>query len=468
MGGSQNQLTAETIDYAKSVNVYDLARALGIPLERVGRSYFTSCFVHGEKTPSLSIDPEKNRFKCFGSCEDTGGKGGISFYMYYKWGKFDESFFLEAVEDVCYLMGHTVMYRDGTEMKSDRPVQQHTQIEERRDSPLAEPQLITAVYQSLVNKLTLNIDHYHHLLNERKLSPSVIALRQYRSYPERPYLIARDIGEEFTTLEGVPGFYESVKRDDSGTYWNLAGTPGILIPVRDEYGVIQGFQLRVESPKLSPVIKSVEEHHLQAEITDKQVLTVLYKKRLVYSGKVTGSETIPIRVAGQLVGTVTLKKRNKYIWLSSSGRRKGTKAVPTYHVSYPPAGIPDGSTIDCSTVFVTEGPLKGDISSEYIGKPVVSFPGLSQWYLGVEGAMKLNPNRVVIAVDGDALHTVKDKDTDDEREEAGEVIRSLIRSFASEGVSIDLAIWDAKMSSKGIDDLYTSGLKPNIFSVFEV
>ncbi|MDC0764259.1 CHC2 zinc finger domain-containing protein [Brevibacillus sp. AG] len=463
----RQRISEETIEFAKSVNVFDIAQAIGLPLEKTGKSYFTNCIVHSEKTPSFSIEPGKNRYHCFGQCHDTGGKGAISFIMYYEWKKYDETLFLQAVEKVCYYMGHPVVYTDGSRIESDRPVKPPSQFRERVDSPLAEPQMITAVYRSLIDKLSLKKEHINHLRFERRMTIDVIGLRQYRSYPERPYVIAGEINQEFTTLEGVPGFYESVRQDGSGTYWNMSGINGILIPVRNEYGIVQGFQLRVESPKLHPIIEAVNDHPLHAEISDTQILTVHYKKKLIYSGKVQDSSKIPITIAGQLVGNVRVKKRNKYIWLSSTEKRKGSKVVPTYHVAYPPNGMPDGSTIDCSVVDITEGPLKGDIMSEYTGRPAVCFPGLSQWYLAVEGAMKLKPKKVILSIDGDAIRTIHNKDTDEEKEEAGEVVRSLIREFAAEGVSIDLALWDITRSSKGIDDLYISGMKPKLFSIID-
>ncbi|MGG4499018.1 CHC2 zinc finger domain-containing protein [Brevibacillus reuszeri] len=467
MDSEQKILSEETVNFAKSVNVFDLAKALGLPLSKTGRSYFTNCFVHSEKTPSLSIEPGKNRFHCFGQCTDTGGTGAISFMMYYRWGKFDESLFPKAVEEVCYYMGYTVNYADGSDRKSDRPTRPLFVQSQREDSPLAEIQLVAAVYRSLIDKLSLKKEHLDHLLHERKMTTDVIRLRQYRSYPDKPYLFARDISDEFTTLEGVPGFYESVKKDSSGVYWNMSGTNGILIPVRNEYGVVQGFQLRVESPMLHPVIEAIGEHPLKAEISDGYVLTVHYKKRLIYSGKVTGNDQIPIQIAGETVGKVRIKKRNKYIWLSSNEKRKGSKIVPTYHVAYPPEAMPDGSTIDCSVVDITEGPLKGDIMSEFTGRPAVCFPGLSQWMLAFEGAMKLQPKKVILAIDGDAIRTVVNKDKEDERVEAGEVIRSFIRAFSAEGVSIDLALWDIASSAKGIDDLYLAGLRPQYFSIID-
>lgn len=464
---SQKRLTQETIDYAKSVNVYDMALALGIPLERVGRSYFTHCFVHDEKTPSLSIEPSRNRFTCFGRCEDTKGSGAIAFYQFYKWRKKDNANFIEAVIEVCHLMGHPVTYEDGTTIESDRPVRPQIVISEREDSPLAEYQLLTAVYASLIEKLPLKKSHFDHLTKERKIDTAVVGMRQYRSFPVRPYMVASELLNEFQTLEGIPGFYESVKRDESDTYWNMSGINGILIPVRNEYGAIHGIQIRVESPKLVPSIFATEGHAIQATVTEKDVLTIHYKKRLVYSAKVTGSEKVPIKIAGQDIGHVTLKRKNKYIWLSSTGRRKGTKAVPTYHVAYPPSGFPDGSTIDCSTVGVTEGPIKGDIASEYMGIPFVCIPGLTQWHLAVEGVKRLNAKKVILAIDGDALKEPVQDNKEEEKEEVGKVIRALIKEFASEGISIDIAMWDISSSAKGIDDLYTLGLKPKIFPVFE-
>jgi DNA primase len=54
------------IDQAKRTDLVALAQAKGIELKKNGKSYFGLCPFHADKNPSLSINPSKNLFQCFG------------------------------------------------------------------------------------------------------------------------------------------------------------------------------------------------------------------------------------------------------------------------------------------------------------------------------------------------------------------------------------------------------------------
>lgn len=55
----------------REVSIQRLAEARGIKLQRVGRSLMGLCPFHDDRNPSLSIDPEKNEWHCFG-CDRKG------------------------------------------------------------------------------------------------------------------------------------------------------------------------------------------------------------------------------------------------------------------------------------------------------------------------------------------------------------------------------------------------------------
>lgn len=84
------------IEMAEKINLVDYA-AQTCDLRRSGNNYFTSCFLHNEKTPSLCISAEKNLWHCFGC----GCGGNI-----YNWiMKYDGVDFQEAVNKVALLTG---------------------------------------------------------------------------------------------------------------------------------------------------------------------------------------------------------------------------------------------------------------------------------------------------------------------------------------------------------------------------
>jgi DNA primase len=56
----------EIIDQAKRTDLVALVQAKGIELKKNGKSFFGLCPFHADKNPSLSINPTKNLFQCFG------------------------------------------------------------------------------------------------------------------------------------------------------------------------------------------------------------------------------------------------------------------------------------------------------------------------------------------------------------------------------------------------------------------
>ncbi len=56
----------EVIEQAKRIDLVALVQAKGIELKKNGKGYFGLCPFHADKTPSLSINPIKNLWQCFG------------------------------------------------------------------------------------------------------------------------------------------------------------------------------------------------------------------------------------------------------------------------------------------------------------------------------------------------------------------------------------------------------------------
>ncbi|MHB8927798.1 MAG: DUF3854 domain-containing protein [Bacillota bacterium] len=175
--------------------------------------------------------------------------------------------------------------------------------------------------------------------------------------------------------------------------WCLAGPPGILVPVRDFEGRIHGVQ---------------------------------------------------IRRTGEIEGP-------RYVWLSSQGddrrpRPGGTPAKATYHVA--------GATLT-GRVWITEGPIKADISAMLLGETVIAVPGVNAWEgSGLLDALKKHTvTEAVIAFDAD-LATNK------------WVTRSawkLYRTLRRSGITARFADWDPE-DGKGLDDLLVAGKKPKVLS----
>ena len=84
------RISEQTIELVRSSA--DIVEVIGsyIELKKKGRNFFGLCPFHGEKTPSFSVTPDKQIYKCFGCGE---GGGVINFLM-----AIDTLSFIESVE----------------------------------------------------------------------------------------------------------------------------------------------------------------------------------------------------------------------------------------------------------------------------------------------------------------------------------------------------------------------------------
>lgn len=74
------------------IKLTDLAEHLGLKLRKSGANFVAFCPFHDEKTPSFTINPQKNLFNCF-ACSQGGDC--ITLYM-----KLQNKNFKEAVADL--------------------------------------------------------------------------------------------------------------------------------------------------------------------------------------------------------------------------------------------------------------------------------------------------------------------------------------------------------------------------------
>ncbi|MBZ0097668.1 MAG: DUF3854 domain-containing protein [Taibaiella sp.] len=111
----------------------------------------------------------------------------------------------------------------------------------------ADEDTLNAVYGCLLHYLELSSEHKENLL-KRGLSANEIQKRQYRSLPDSErWKIAKQIAAHFTEdqLRSVPGFI--LKNGPHSNYWTIAGSSGLLIPVRDLQQRIIALKVRVNN-----------------------------------------------------------------------------------------------------------------------------------------------------------------------------------------------------------------------------
>jgi hypothetical protein len=108
------------------------------------------------------------------------------------------------------------------------------------ESPAADIEVRHAAYSALLSLLTLAPDHRANLLG-RGLSERAVIENDYKTTPMIGCrAITKKLMDSGLQVEGVPGFY----MDKTGAWTFIEQKRGILVPVRDMRGRIQGLQTR--------------------------------------------------------------------------------------------------------------------------------------------------------------------------------------------------------------------------------
>ena len=239
------------------------------------------------------------------------------------------------------------------------------------------------VYSAMLSLLTLSAGHRDNLRSRGLIDADINALG-YKTMPEvNRYTIVKRLITMGHNLAGIPGFYFDKE-------WRLGGPAGIMIPVRDDMGRVQGFQIR----------------------RDKDA-------------------------------------KPKYVWLSSSTDTwkpvGGSSPGAPLHVAYPGKYYIGCLKNGLCRVWITEGPLKADIAAISLQNIVLAVAGVGNWSAVIPFLQTHYPMRslvkVIIAFDMDknSNPTVKIH------------LNDLTERLLRIGFFTFHANWNAEI--KGIDDL---------------
>lgn len=204
-------------------HMMDIIPLLGLPTPPAGKNSFNlpcPCCDDKPKGRHLNINLRKDVFRC-PRCGFSGGV--LDLYAFYA--KIPREKVLEELLD---RKGQTLYPRQPLPEVEENPL---TGVEERH-----------ATYTALLQSLTLASDHRENLLS-RGLSPEEIHRLGYKTTPVLGFSsLAKRLREKGLYLAGVPGFYKNQSQ------WTLKiPGRGILIPVRDVQGQIQGLQVRLDN-----------------------------------------------------------------------------------------------------------------------------------------------------------------------------------------------------------------------------
>lgn len=286
-----------------------------VPLTRRGSRWWGQCPFHDDRHPSFEVSPGHHVWRCW-VC-NVGGDA-------IDWVRLTEN--CSTIEAIHRLEGTVVT----TPAPPPLPA----------PDPLASRVRRHAAFQALLQAAGLRTDH-HQALRQHGLSDGAIAQAGYASLPSgsRHHLIAAML-RAVPDLRGIPG----VSRRVQGRGWKLQGAPGLLIPVRDHAGRIQGCQIRRDSP-------GARYQWLTSTPHDEQ-----------WTGASPGS---PFHVAGQAYVTP------RSVW------------------------------------WVTEGPLKADVAAFFLHQPVLGLPGITVWPKLARALSAWHPVAVVLAFDQDGTPDVR-------------------------------------------------------------
>ncbi len=207
-----------------SFTMEDVLPLLGIqcPSNRV--SFDIPCPVcdTGRKTKHLNINLRKNTFRC-PRCGDVQG-GVLDLYALYA--------------DCSRAEAYKAISESTVVRPQERTWQRQPAVRECGPAPI---QQRDTVYRALLSKLPLTQDHIRNL-HDRGLNDDQISFYEFKSAdPDRMHDLGSVLSKEGYSLRGVPGFYMHF-----GCWRFCCEYSGILIPVLDIEGRIQGLQLRLD------------------------------------------------------------------------------------------------------------------------------------------------------------------------------------------------------------------------------
>ena len=214
------------------INIWDVLSLLRLGEPKYGSSSFNvacPCCDDG-RDKHLNINVSKEVFRC-PKCGVSGGM--LALYSLYTNVPIQKAG--AAIRD---RMGIT---DNSYQPKRREPIKVHR--ETVKEYPITDIDTRHATYSALLNCLSLSKDHKENLLR-RGLTEDEIVRLGYKTTPVMGMpSIARQLLTDGLYLAGVPGFYRNEK--DEWTFVN--DNRGILIPVRDEEGRIQGLQIRLDN-----------------------------------------------------------------------------------------------------------------------------------------------------------------------------------------------------------------------------
>ena len=215
----------DTVDKLKEK--IDIVELIGsyILLKKAGRNFKGNCPFHQEKTPSFVVSPDRQLWRCFGSC----GVGGdaIAFFM-----KYENLSFLEALTDLAQRYGIVI---------EKRPAED--KILHYKEQLIKANHAATDYYHYLLTKSAVGQPALKYLKN-RSISDKIIETFQLGYSPSSWDSLTRFLQtKKFTNQEMVDAGLCIQKQQGGSVYDRFRGR--VMFPLKDHRGNTVGFSGRI-------------------------------------------------------------------------------------------------------------------------------------------------------------------------------------------------------------------------------
>ncbi len=206
------------------INIVDLVSEY-ITLKKAGRNYLGSCPFHKEKTPSFTVNAEKQIYHCFGCGE---GGNAFSFLM-----KINNMTFPEAVRHLAGKLGIVLPAREYTPEEKSR--------HDLRESLVRVNQIAAAFYARTLRTAAGSKGRAY--LEKRGIRPDIIDTFRLGYAPEGWRVLRDHLQRERVPLKHAEQAGLLVARGDGDGYDRFRGR--LMFPIEDINGSVVAFGGRI-------------------------------------------------------------------------------------------------------------------------------------------------------------------------------------------------------------------------------
>ncbi len=224
-------------DLLARTDIVDLIDAR-VKLKKQGKNYHACCPFHNEKTPSFTVNGEKQFYHCFG-CGAHGN--AIDFLMNY-----DKLEFVESVEELATMHNLEVPFESGS---GPSQIERH-----QRQSLYQLMDGLNGFYQQSLGQA--NADNARRYLNQRGLSQDVIQRFAIGYAPPGWDNVLKRFGANSEDRKSLIDAGMLVTNDQGRSYDRFRER--VMFPIRDKRGRVIGFGGRVLGDALPKYLNSPE------------------------------------------------------------------------------------------------------------------------------------------------------------------------------------------------------------------